>query len=253
MKLAAAVCLFAAGAKAFAPVAAPRTSRTVVSAAPGKSTAIPFLPQPKNLDGSLPGDVGFDPAGFTNVMPRPGLIGGNGARSIKWYREAEITHARVAMLAALGWIFPELTGINLFEKYGGSLDDPISLFGQIPEQGKYQIISLIAVVEHIRIKRVIFGDFPAGDTGLGQGGWNPFAFDYTAEEFYNKQTQEIKNGRLAMLGISGMFSQALVTGKPLLAQLTPALATQDFVQKAGLDGSGFVTGSGFAKFFPEGI
>ena len=191
--------------------------------------------------GRKPGDFSWDPLFFTQ-----------GSKS-EFLFEAEITHARVAMLAALGWIFPELTGINLFEKYGGTLDDPISLFGQIPEQGKYQIISLIAVVEHIRIKRVIFGDFPAGDTGLGQGGWNPFAFDYTAEEFYNKQTQEIKNGRLAMLGISGMFSQALVTGKPLLAQLTPALATQDFVQKAGLDGSGFVTGSGFAKFFPEGI
>ena len=53
------------------------------------------------------GDVGFDPVGFSNNPPRPWLIGGEG-RSLKWYREAEIVHGRVAMLAALGWVFPNI-------------------------------------------------------------------------------------------------------------------------------------------------
>ena len=39
-------------------------SRTVLSQA--SSQAVPFLPRPTNLDGSLVGDVGFDPLGFSN-------------------------------------------------------------------------------------------------------------------------------------------------------------------------------------------
>jgi hypothetical protein len=51
-----------------------------------RSKALPFDPVPAALDGSLAGDVGFDPAGFTNNLPKPWLIGGEG-RSLKWYRE----------------------------------------------------------------------------------------------------------------------------------------------------------------------
>ena len=71
------------------------------------SIALPFDKRPTNLDGTLPGDVGFDPVGFSNNPPRPWLIGGEG-RSLKWYREAEIVHGRVAMIAALGWVFPNI-------------------------------------------------------------------------------------------------------------------------------------------------
>lgn len=33
-----------------------------------KSTALPFLAKPAQLDGSLVGDFGFDPLGFTNTL-----------------------------------------------------------------------------------------------------------------------------------------------------------------------------------------
>ena len=35
-----------------------------------RSVALPFDRRPPALDGSLPGDVGFDPAGFTNKLPQ---------------------------------------------------------------------------------------------------------------------------------------------------------------------------------------
>ncbi len=54
--------------------------------------AIPGTERPKNLDGTLPGDIGFDPLGFSNVI------------DIRWLREAELKHSRVAMLAFLGFI-----------------------------------------------------------------------------------------------------------------------------------------------------
>ena len=59
------------------------------------SDSVPFLKQPTNLDGSLPGDVGFDPLGFSEVF------------DVKVLREAELKHGRIAMLAVLGWIVQE--------------------------------------------------------------------------------------------------------------------------------------------------
>lgn len=31
------------------------------------SKAIPFMPQPENLDGSMAGDIGFDPLGLSSI------------------------------------------------------------------------------------------------------------------------------------------------------------------------------------------
>lgn len=38
-----------------------------MSMASGKSASIPFMPQPEKLDGSMAGDVGFDPLGLANI------------------------------------------------------------------------------------------------------------------------------------------------------------------------------------------
>ncbi|AQK96232.1 light harvesting complex photosystem II subunit 6, partial [Zea mays] len=46
---------------------------------------------PPWLDGSLPGDFGFDPLGL-----------GKDPAFLKWYREAELIHGRSAMAAVLG-------------------------------------------------------------------------------------------------------------------------------------------------------
>lgn len=39
-----------------------------------RSIALPFDRRPPALDGSLPGDVGFDPAGFTNKLPQVSFL-----------------------------------------------------------------------------------------------------------------------------------------------------------------------------------
>ena len=76
----------AASAAAFAP-ASTTTQRTSTSLnmAESKSEmsqALPFAPRPKLLDGTLPGDVGFDPFGFA----------GDDKASLINQREAEIKH-----------------------------------------------------------------------------------------------------------------------------------------------------------------
>lgn len=54
---------------------------------PAKSQSLPFMDRPAALDGSLVGDVGFDPLGFAK-----------NSEDLLNYREAEIKHGRLAML-----------------------------------------------------------------------------------------------------------------------------------------------------------
>lgn len=61
-----------------------------------KSASVPFLNKPAKLDGSLVGDVGFDPLGISTLG------------DMKFLREAEIKHGRVAMLATTGAIVQDL-------------------------------------------------------------------------------------------------------------------------------------------------
>ena len=61
------------------------------------SGSLPFVQRPLMLDGSKPGDRGFDPFNFSSD-----------ATALQWYRTAEIKHARLAMLAAVGWPLAEL-------------------------------------------------------------------------------------------------------------------------------------------------
>ncbi|CEL98288.1 unnamed protein product [Vitrella brassicaformis CCMP3155] len=259
MKVVAAVALLAVCANAFVPQGvlkrdSPlRKSLTRPSMAEmgesDRSLALPMDKRPPNLDGSLPGDFGFDPVGFSNNLPRTWLIGGD-ERSLKWYREAELVHSRVAMLAALGWIFPEIwhlpgnaaVGVDAFAE-----TNPWKALTTVPKEGLWQIAGTVSAIEFFRLRRVVRGEKEAGDLGLGQGEgrWNPFGFAFDEDEYYRMQVREIKNGRLAMIAIIGMMLQAAVTGEGLLEQIGEGF---------GL-GPGYrlPAGTGLQKFFPEGL
>lgn len=45
-----------------------------------KSAAIPYAEAPPKLDGSMPGDIGFDPLGFSNKF------------DLNFMRESELKH-----------------------------------------------------------------------------------------------------------------------------------------------------------------
>jgi hypothetical protein len=79
------------------------------------SESIPFLACPKVLQESdLAGNVGFDPLNLSKNKDQ------------LWeYREAEIKHARLAMLAAVGWPLSELMDRNIADFFNAPtmLDD----------------------------------------------------------------------------------------------------------------------------------
>ena len=72
-------------------------SGSSAAAAATMSQSLPFLPRPAALTGALAGDVGFDPLGFAKSEA-----------DLMNYREAEVKHARLAMLAAAGWPLSEV-------------------------------------------------------------------------------------------------------------------------------------------------
>ena len=98
--ISAAIIAFASSTSAFTTPASktfPSTLRMSENAAPpvvedplpDMSISLPFLPRPKALTGALAGDVGFDPFGFAKSEA-----------DLMNYREAEIKHARLAMLVS---------------------------------------------------------------------------------------------------------------------------------------------------------
>jgi len=73
---------------------------------PKMSQSLPFLLRPAALTGELAGDVGFDPLGF--AKNKEDLVN---------FREAEIKHSRLAMLAAAGWPVSEVLDKKIAGKY----------------------------------------------------------------------------------------------------------------------------------------
>ena len=79
-----------AGAEAFAP--GPMLPASSVRSGISTNALCMQSKAGKVLDGKMAGDKGFDPLGFASSVPK-----------LRVYREAELKHGRLAMLAALGW------------------------------------------------------------------------------------------------------------------------------------------------------
>jgi hypothetical protein len=217
---------------------APAPKKEVRRAADNPSIALPFTTT--NLDGSLVGDVGFDPLGFSKYAPGAWWQGDEGDGSLKIFREAELMHGRIAQLACLGWVFPEIAHFPGKDGAFGKMN-PFEAVDAIPNAGWYQILAFMASLEVYRVNKLKDPAYVPGDLSLGQGPgrWNPFGFDYTPEEYAEKQLQEIKHCRLAMLGIIGLAAKSSGAGDVgVLAMLGGG--KPEFVTKAGF-------------YFPEGI
>jgi len=164
----------------------------------------------KDLAG-ITGPLGFfDPVGFTTDKSEG---------KIRFYREVELKHGRLGMLAALGF----LVGENFHPLFGGNVDGPAYLaFQQTPLQTFWPlVVTAIAILE---VFSVFTFNSPAGgepwsirsDHVPGDLGFDPLNLKPTdAEEFKTMQTKELNNGRLAMLAAAGMIAQELATGQKL--------------------------------------
>jgi light-harvesting complex II chlorophyll a/b binding protein 5 len=179
----------------------------------------PATDVPSYMDGTLAGDYGFDPL----------KLGADG--KIKDYRAAEVIHARWAMLAIPGIVIPEALGIP-----GGVWTETGKVFLD-GEAGRPEIlqnpiifagiqIALFAAVEGYRSGKVappegfvpgkgkFSGSDFAGLDPINPGGpLDFFNVASTPEDLAILKVKEIKNGRLAMIAMLGVFVQGLTTGE----------------------------------------
>jgi hypothetical protein len=210
------------------------------------SRAIPGEQAPAILNGALIGDVGFDPCFLsTKADTIANYFNGifDGAvqlDGLSWYREAELMHGRICMVAVLGFIVP---GVSHLPGVGYDYTNPLEAWGSAPSAALLQIFAFMSALEFRRIGNIASAGsaYVVGDAQRwGQDGWNPFGLDYTKAEYAEKQLQEIKHARLAMIGFLGVVFQANASGESVADQWGAALHAPEYASKAGY-------------FLPEGI
>ncbi|CAE7468674.1 LHCSR3.1 [Symbiodinium natans] len=145
----------------------------------------------------------FDPCGFAESYPA----------LVPWFREAELKHGRVAMLAFLGLIVPDVYRLPIDGPCQDTSIDVIAAHNKLigPGLGEGQMWNMMVVVgaiESVRFKQLglDFGNLTlenAGDLGLRA------LAPKSDKGMELMKTSELKNGRLAMLAVGGCLTQAV--------------------------------------------
>lgn len=160
------------------------------------SEALPFLVRRASLGpvGQYVGDVGFDPLGFSELF------------DLRWLREAEIKHCRVAMLAFAGFVFTDFYHLPGFDYTTLQAHDACVASGAMSQLllwiGLVEIISGISTLQMLDNSGREPGDF----------GFDPMGFATDPETKKELQMKELANGRLAMFAFGGVVTQAVLTG-----------------------------------------
>jgi hypothetical protein len=163
--------------------------------------------------------------GFT-VWDPLGLADLGSAGTLAWFRHAELKHGRVSMAAFAGWLVAvsgvHLPGLCSFSE-GVSFEDiskltPMEQWGAVPALGKAQILLAIGIIEHqsewkIKPHYMAPGGTPGSLKGL-KSFWDPVGFTsgMSKEKLERTRLAELKNGRLAMLGIASVLIANQVPG-----------------------------------------
>ena len=167
------------------------------------SQACPFMECPSKLDGSLVGDVGFDPMLISDTLP-----------DLQWARTAELKHGRIAQLAAVGFLWQETFGPTLLRTVPGyenfDVRDPIAAIGKVPLAASAQVFLAIAIVELATISNT-YGDGEPGNLGWGEEFLKKQC--PTPEKVADMKLKEITHCRLGMVAFAGMIAETYLTGK----------------------------------------
>ncbi|CAM9193156.1 unnamed protein product [Ectocarpus sp. 8 AP-2014] len=204
-----------ASSTAFVVPMAVRSVATTPSSSSLKMSAgsdyVATLPGAPFSDGKI-----FDPLGLSD---------GAAPGDIKKWREAEIKHGRVAMLASLGVIVAEQYHPFFMgpDYIGPAVDHFQEISAQFPEFWAFSLLGM-AFIEYNTIMTAF--DTPSAVTGEGglkedyipgDLGFDPLNLKPDDEAALDvMKTKELNNGRLAMIGIAGMLAQELVNPADIL-------------------------------------
>nr|7Y5E_42 Chain 42, Chlorophyll a-b binding protein 1B-21, chloroplastic [Porphyridium purpureum]7Y5E_4N Chain 4N, Chlorophyll a-b binding protein 1B-21, chloroplastic [Porphyridium purpureum]7Y7A_47 Chain 47, Chlorophyll a-b binding protein 1B-21, chloroplastic [Porphyridium purpureum]7Y7A_4o Chain 4o, Chlorophyll a-b binding protein 1B-21, chloroplastic [Porphyridium purpureum] len=165
--------------------------------------SMPFMEAPPALDGSMVGDVGFDPLGFTRTF------------DVKWMREAELKHCRICMLAVLGFVVQEIFRLPMYSGAPKLATDAHDYF--VSQGALKQILLFISFFE-------VFGTVALWETMQGTRepgvfGFDPLNLGKNPASYEKYALSELKNGRLAMIAVGGFIHQMWVYKQGVLYQL----------------------------------
>ena len=191
----------------------------------------------------LPGAIApageFDPAGF--------LEGASKEEVFRW-REAELTHGRVAMLASAGFLVQE----GFHPLFSGDNGPAIQQIPQLPPWLWFGMTLGIGIAESLRIQKgwanpydgpertqnefQLKADYTPGDLAFDPLGLAP----EDPAEFRLMQERELSHGRLAMFAAAGFLAQEAVTGQTWAAEdsIMERLFLGGWLDKAAVDLSG---------------
>jgi len=135
----------------------------------------------------------FDPLGFSK---------GATPEQMTWYRQAELKHGRVAMLATVGFIVADtvfqLPG-DIHQVSSAAAHDVFVKSGAM-----IQILLWCGILEIITIPALQNMD----KSGRAPGDYSFDPLGFGKKDLTKLKVNELKNGRLAMLAISGLLTQS---------------------------------------------
>jgi len=148
-------------------------------------------------DKTLAGDMNFDP-----------LMIADSPEKLAWYREAEVKHARLAMLAAFGWPVSEITN------FGGLLNGD----GRAPSLLNGGLGNVNGVYWAAVVGLAVFWEGKGLDKQFGKkDDYLPgmLNFDPLGMDSEGMRGAEITNGRVAMMAITAYALEEAITRAPI--------------------------------------
>lgn len=182
------------------------------------SIALPFLPRPAALDGSHAGDYGFDPLGLSEKLDFYAM------------QEAEVRHARLAMLAVVGWPMSELLAPSWMLQDGCAPSvlngvNPLSfvaIAGFLAAVGAFELKTSLRASQATPMGKLHEKDMSgvwkygvAGDYNFDPLNWYASCGDDWGGR-KGLRDVELGHGRMAMLGITYFAAWEALTGSPIV-------------------------------------
>jgi len=196
----------AASVSAFSPAQSSVKSTTEVGL-----TKAEILSSPNQIE---LGEI-WDPLGLSEL---------GGDETTSWFRHSEIKHGRVAMAAFVGW-WATSSGLRFPGELSHGLDfvaipnNGLQAWDAVPGWGKAQMLLFAGLIEFhdelfysTRSTHYMRGGIPGKN--MVPGLYDPFnlSSSKTEEKLARGRDVEIKNGRLAMIGIAGLYFAQVIPG-----------------------------------------